>query len=126
MSRFLAQILRAFASVMLLAACHYSPPVPVPPDADASPFPPPAPSVDASPSSDGGACSLACAALLAAQCPEGKAANCVATFSKIDTERLDRVPCGASVCPSLTCAMIARARGVNEVRTLGIGCDGGQ
>jgi hypothetical protein len=114
-------------SAALLGCPAPTPPNPAPgPDADAAPGPTPPPSPDGSPPAPPGDCAKACAALAAANCPEGLAPNCVDRFTTIDQRRLERVPCGAAVCPSVTCAALSGVRNAAEARALGQKCAGGR
>ena len=100
---------------LLLAACPGVTPVTPGPDADAAP----APILDARPPlPPTAACTAACAALAAAGCAEGTTPTCASTLTRIDADRLFRMPSGAP----LTCVVLEQVTSAAQVRADGIAC----
>lgn len=88
--------------ILVLAACTPTtqpPPVPPPPpDASDAALAPP-PGIDPT-------CGIACATMASIGCSEGKSATCAISMTKVQTDRLIRLPTGAP----MTCAGCAAAK----------------
>jgi hypothetical protein len=101
---------RSIFGFVLVVLMGCVPPV-VPPGPNLSDAAPPGPS-------PAGACAQACAALLAAHCPEGSVADCASTLQHLDDDGLIHTPNGAT----LTCASVALVQTPTQARAAGIAC----